>query len=350
MSGWRRAFIACLLSGLVTWLGMAAPARAHEMGTAALVLHELTPGQGLLVFKRSVGADGGVAPIDFSFQPPCALGESNVQWEGDSEVIQRARFACSAPLSNHAIEATGFTRLAPDLIVHLTAFSDPSAGPGTPQTTVLSPAQPTLNWRQAAQATAVSPYFGLGVEHIVLGPDHVLFVCGLFLLWMKHKQSKRALLGQFTLFTLGHSLTLALLVLGLVAVPTQAIEAWIALSVLWLAYELTRPDQANTLKTHHSMLGQCVLISLFGLLHGSGFALSMESKGFPQDDLALALLLFNLGIEVGQLLVVALLAGLFWALARLDNPKHRINTSHALTLLIGGAALYWTFDRITQYV
>ncbi len=343
MRGWQRVFIACLLS----WLAMSTPARAHEMGTAALVLHELTPGQGLLVFKRSVGADGGVAPIDFSFNPPCALGESNVQWEGDREVIQRARFACSGALVNHAVQASGFTRLAPDLIVHLTSFS--AGTTGTTHTTVLSPAQPILNLKQPENSTPVLPYFGLGVEHIVFGPDHVLFVCGLFLLWMKRDQSKRALLGQFTLFTLGHSLTLALLVLGLITVPTQAIEAWIALSVLWLAYELTRPEHPNQ-QRNPGLIGQCILITLFGLLHGSGFALSMESKGFPQNDLALALLLFNLGIEVGQLLVVCFLASLFWALARLDNPKHRINTSHALTLLIGGAALYWTFDRIIQYV
>jgi hypothetical protein len=344
VKAWQRTLLACLLA----WLTMHAPTRAHEMGTAALVLHELTPGQGLLVFKRSVGADGGVAPIDFSFQPACALSESNVQWEGEREVIQRARFGCASALSNHAIEATGFTRLAPDLIVHITTFN--GHGTGTPQTTVLSPASPTLRLNQVERPTSVQPYFGLGIEHIVLGPDHVLFVCGLFLLWMKRKQSKRALLGQFTLFTLGHSLTLALLVLGLVAVPTQAIEAWIALSVLWLAYELTKPEQVGARPKQKALLGQCALISLFGLLHGSGFALSMQSKGFPQDDLALALLLFNLGIEVGQLLVVALLASVFWLLARLDNPTHRINTRHALTILMGGAALYWTFDRIIQYV
>ena len=146
-----------------------------------------------------------------------------------------------------------------------------------------------------------------------------------------------------------------MLVLGLVAVPTHAIEAWIALSVLWLAYELTKPEQqeskhSGTRSIRNAMIGQCVLISLFGLLHGSGFALSMESKGFPQNDLALALLLFNLGIEVGQLLVVGLLALLFWGLARMNNPKHNLTTQHALTLLMGGAALYWTFDRIAHYV
>ncbi len=342
-----------LAIGLLAWMALHNPARAHEMGTAALIVNELAPGQGLLVFKRSVGADGSVAPIDFSFQPACALGESNVQWEGDREVIQRASFSCSSALSNHSIEATGFTRLAPDLILRVSALNRTEDAQKT--VTVLSPGQPTIDLKAPSYSTSVLPYFGLGVEHIVFGPDHVLFVCGLYLLWLKRRQSKRALLGQFTLFTLGHSLTLALLVLGWIAVPTRAIEAWIALSVLWLAYELTRPEKAKPGQdakqfNHRAVIGQCVMITLFGLLHGSGFALSMEEKGFPQDALAPALLLFNLGIETGQLLVVGFLIGLFWLMARLDNPKYHFNTQHTLTLLMGGAALYWTFDRIIQYV
>eukprot|EP01030_Chromulinospumella_sphaerica_P005950 gene5950-5819_t len=139
---------------------------------------------------------------------------------------------------------------------------------------------------------------------------------------------------RFTLFTVGHSLTLALLVLGWIAVPTRAIEAWIALSVLWLAWELVRKEPAQPSNWSHLLL-----IAAFGLLHGSGFALSMEERGFPQDALLSTLLLFNLGIEIGQLWIVTVLATAFTLLEKTHLPNYTRFAQYALTLCIGGAAL-----------
>ena len=103
--------------------------------------------------------------------------------------------------------------------------------------------------------------------------------------------------------------------LGLIAVPTRAIEAWIALSVLWLAWELIRKEVPGKSSWAH-----LVLIGAFGLLHGSGFALSMEQRGFPEDALLSTLLLFNLGIEIGQLWIVTLLATTFAFLEKTHLP------------------------------
>ena len=312
---------------------------AHEMGTSALLLHETEQGSGQLVFKRTVAADGKVPPIDFQFQPACELRDINTEWEDNLEVIQRGSFHCNAPLKQHDVLATGFTRLAPDLIVLATPLNAQRIH------AVLTPKETSLGLGSHANTTAPLEYLSIGIEHIVFGWDHVLFVTGLYLLWKRRKQTVPQLVGQFTLFTVGHSLTLAMLVLGLIAVPTRAIEAWIALSVLWLAWELIRPVPAGKPGWSHLLL-----IAAFGLLHGSGFALSMEERGFPEDALLITLLLFNLGIEIGQLWIVTVLATAFALLEKAHYPTWTRHAQYTLTLLVGGAALYWTVERIHGYV
>lgn len=335
-----------LRMGLILWAAMciAGPENgwAHEMGTSALVLQETETGTGQLVFKRTVGADGKVPPIDFQFEPACELRDLSTEWEDDAEVIQRGQFYCGSALRTHAVAANGFTRLAPDLIVIATPLNSARIH------SVLNPKQTVIHFSgedSAASNTSSSEYFFIGVEHIVFGWDHVLFVTGLFLLWKKRSQPVRQLVGQFTLFTVGHSITLALLVLGWIAVPTRAIEAWIALSVLWLAWELIQKERPQRAHWPH-----WVLIAAFGLLHGSGFALSMEERGFPQDALLQTLLLFNLGIEIGQLWIVILLATAFAIIERAHFKAFARLAQITLTLCIGGAALYWTVERIHSYV
>lgn len=320
-------------------LGSGENGHAHEMGTSALIVHEGTPSTGQFVFKRTVGSDDKIPPIDFKFEPACELRDVSTEWEGNTELIQRGNFFCSKSLAEHEILANGFTRLAPDLIVL-----------ATPQQSdrihaVLTPKKASVALGNNTQKTPPLEYLSVGIEHIVFGLDHVLFVTGLYLLWKKRKQSVRQLIGQFTLFTLGHSLTLAMLVLGWIAVPTRAIEAWIALSVLWLAWELVRSEPARSSNWSHLLL-----IVAFGLLHGSGFALSMEERGFPQDALLSTLLLFNLGIEIGQLWIVTVLATAFTLLEKTHLPNYTRLAQYSLTLCIGGAALYWTIERIHSYV
>jgi hypothetical protein len=333
----KRLALACLLG--IGLLGTGETGHAHEMGTSALIVHESTEGTGQFVFKRTVGSDDKIPPIDFQFSPACELRDVSTEWESNTELIQRGSFFCSGALAEHEISANGFTRLAPDLIV----LASPQ--PGDRIQAVLTPKQSSISLKTDTQKTPPIEYLSIGIEHIVFGFDHVLFVTGLYLLWKKRKQTVKQLIGQFTLFTVGHSLTLALLVLGLIAVPSRAIEAWIALSVLWLAWELVRKEPAQ-----QSTWAHLLLIAAFGLLYGSGFALSMEERGFPPDALLSTLLLFNLGIEIGQLWVVTVLATAFTLLEKAHLPNYTRLAQYALTLTIGGAALYWTLERIHNYV
>ncbi|HEX4917829.1 MAG TPA: HupE/UreJ family protein [Limnobacter sp.] len=330
-------WLAQTLVGLCMVL-MLGNALAHEMGTSALQLREFSSGQGQLVLKRSQGADGSMAPIDFAFTPACTLTPLGVDTLHDNEVIQTARFECAAPLNQHRLQASGFVRLSPDLIVRADLLE------GHTVHGVLTPQRPTMTFNLVESALPWSSYFGIGIDHLVFGLDHVLFITGLFLLWRKQQGTVAQLVGQLTLFTVGHSITLALVVLGWMVVPTRAIEAWIALSVLYLAVQIALPQHSSATRGHW------VLIALFGLLHGSGFALSMADKGFPPDALWQALLAFNLGIEAGQLAVILCLLALFTLLNKLNRNTVPTLAHHTLLLLLGGFALHWTIQRVATYV
>lgn len=142
----------------------------------------------------------------------------------------------------------------------------------------------------------VRDYVRLGVEHILTGPDHLLFVFGLLLL----AGTVRRLLATVTAFTAGHTVTLSLAALGVIDLPSRPIEAAIAASVLALAVELARRPAAPTLMRRWPW----GMAATFGLLHGLGFAAALREAGLPADDIPLALVSFNTGIELGQLAFV----------------------------------------------
>jgi hydrogenase/urease accessory protein HupE len=168
---------------------------------------------------------------------------------------------------------------------------------GSTSTTVLPPDQtswtvpPRPNWRSVAR-----DYIGLGFRHIWEGPDHLMFVAGLLMLARRPRRILLAVTG----FTAAHSITLTLATLGLVRLPIPAVEAMIALSILFLAGELARKDSQS-----FSRRFPVALSFVFGLLHGFGFASALGEIGLPPRELAAGLLSFNIGVELGQLAFVA---------------------------------------------
>jgi hydrogenase/urease accessory protein HupE len=179
-------------------------------------------------------------------------------------------------------------------------------------------------------------YAVLGVEHILAGPDHLLFVFGLVLL----AATPRRLLGTITAFTLGHSVTLSLAVLGVARVPSRPLELGIAASVLALAIELAREPARPTLMRRWPW----AMAAAFGLLHGLGFAAALGEAGLPAGDIPLALLAFNLGIEAGQVAFVLVVLGIGRALAvvgiRLPHWTRRVPV-----YAMGSLAAFWCWER-----
>ena len=187
----------------------------------------------------------------------------------------------------------------------------------------------------------IKTYLLLGLEHILTGYDHLLFVLGLTLL----VTSLRSLVRTVTSFTIAHSITLAISALGAVRFEAPKIEMLVALSIVFVALELVRKHDGRW-----SMAQQWpwLIAFAFGLLHGSAFAGALAQIGLPTRNIPLALLLFNLGVEIGQLLFVFVIVAARPLLARvpwrsLGVPARALDLGPAY--VIGPLAVYWMFER-----
>lgn len=173
----------------------------------------------------------------------------------------------------------------------------------------------------------------LGVEHILTGLDHLMFVISLVLLL----GFRRRLAAAITGFTLGHSLTLALGALKLLSLPAAPVEAWIALSIVLVSAEALSPRESMTRRQ------PLAVPATIGLVHGLGFASALEEVGLPEAHLATALLSFNLGVEAGQLGVI----GIAWMMDRWTRGRSWSPHARTATLWgIGAIGAYWTIERI----
>ena len=184
-------------------------------------------------------------------------------------------------------------------------------------------------------------YITLGVEHILLGIDHLLFVLGLLLI----VRDKWLLLKTITSFTVAHSITLAMATLGFVHVPQAPVEAVIALSILFLATELVKQQEHRASLTERY---PWIVAFIFGLLHGFGFAGALSEVGLPQADIPLALLFFNMGVEVGQLIFVAAVLAVTWSITRL-RIKWPLWVKEIPAYTIGSVAAFWCIERIVGF-
>jgi hydrogenase/urease accessory protein HupE len=215
---------------------------------------------------------------------------------------------------------------------------------GTTQVARLTPAAATFVVEAQPDALEVAAtYFRLGVEHILTGLDHLLFVLALLIL----VKGVKRLIATVTAFTLAHSLTLAGATLGLVHVPQPPVEACIALSIVFVAAEILRRREGVTARL------PWVIAFIFGLLHGFGFAGALSEVGLPQNAIPIALLFFNLGVEAGQLLFIG-------AVLTAVATGHLLLRSHSLALprwawrippyAIGTLATFWVIDRTSRFL
>ena len=188
----------------------------------------------------------------------------------------------------------------------------------------------------------VQTYTWLGVTHILLGFDHLLFVFALLLI----VKSMRRLLFTITAFTLAHSLTMIIATLGIVSIPQAPVEAIIALSILFLAMEIIHEKQGKVgLTSSYPWL----IAFIFGLLHGFGFAGALAEIGLPQQAITLALLFFNIGVELGQLMFVATVVLVVLALRRLNAPNLLNILQTVLVYIIGGLSAFWLIERTLSF-
>ena len=181
----------------------------------------------------------------------------------------------------------------------------------------------------------------LGVEHILLGYDHLLFVLGLIMITANMRQLVKAI----TAFTAAHSITLAAAALGVVRIPPKPVEAAIALSIAFLAAEILH---ARAGRPGIAARAPWLMAFAFGLLHGFGFAGALSEIGMPERHIPVALLFFNIGIEAGQLLFVAAVMLLATVARHIRLPRPQL-APVLPPYLIGSLAMFWVIQRISVF-
>ena len=251
--------------------------------------------------------------------------------------IQRWIIFCEGGLVEKSLSIAGLDSTNTDVILHLEFIN------GASQSEQLTPTKNTYTIpAEASSLQIVSTYTIFGIEHILMGADHLLFVFALLLI----VSSTRKLVATITAFTLAHSITLGAATLGFVHVPQQPVEAVIALSILFLAVEIVHGRQG---RPGYAAKWPWLVAFIFGLLHGFGFAGALSEIGLPQQAIPLALIFFNVGVELGQLLFVLGVALLTWFLHQLNQQKLVNRAETVVIYSIGGISSFWLFERISLF-
>jgi hydrogenase/urease accessory protein HupE len=252
--------------------------------------------------------------------------------------VQRWRVSAPGGLEGKAITFDGLSEIRIDVLARL-ARAD-----GTVQLERVSGSNPEFLVQASPGAfEVVQTYTVLGVEHILTGFDHLCFVLALVMI----VGFNRRLIWTVTAFTAAHSITLALATLGVIHVPRPPVEATIALSIVFVASEIIQQRRGREgLASKRPWL----VAFAFGLLHGLGFAGALAEIGLPTNSIPLALLFFNIGVEMGQLLFIMAVLGAsrLLTLVVTDNVQLR-RAAIVPAYLIGGVASYWTIERVWSF-
>ena len=310
---------------------MAAPAYAHESRPGYLELREVSDGRYEVLWKQPAVGDL-VLQLSPVFPDSCTLTGADRQLLPGA-MSTRLTLSCPGGLAGkYDPDSPAWRTRLPHVLVRVYHLD------GSEETHLVHPTAPfvtirgTAGWTERARS-----YLQLGVEHIMLGVDHLLFVLGLLLIikdrWM--------LVKTVSAFTVAHSMTLAVATLGYASVPGPPLNAAIALSILFLGPEIVRSWRGQTSLTIRQ---PWVVAFAFGLLHGFGFASGLTATGLPRGEIPLALLLFNVGVEIGQLGFVCLVLLLERSFRQLEI-RWPIWVAHAPGYLVGSLGAFWTIQR-----
>jgi len=316
--------------------GLFGQAFAHELQPSLLDVRQLTQDRYEVIWR---------APVYYRKTHPATLqlpehwkpvGLPTVKQLADSALH---RYVVSVPggdISGAVIRFIGLESTITDVFARFTWLD------GVETTAIARPSRPWIDIEGKRSGWQVAgDYTLLGVDHILSGFDHLTFVLALLLIVSGTKR----LLITVTSFTLAHSITLGAATLGLMWVPAPPVEATIALSILFLAGELVKVNRGQP-----SLTAQYpwIVAFVFGLLHGFGFAGALNDIGLPQHEVPMALLTFNIGVELGQLLFIAAVMILLFVIRKLHRewPKW----THQLPAYgIGGIAAFWFFERLARF-
>lgn len=317
-----RSLLAILLLGLIWFSPGSAP--AHETSLGVVEFREVRPGAyvGRWTMEPSIGA----SRIDLRMPKHCLLRMPELLC-GDKGLVG------SITIGNLGANMSAVLIKIFALDGQMRSYTITS---GNPVATVLAAGDPTLgSWLEVAHT-----YVSYGIDHILLGADHLLFVLGL--IWIV--KGGWRLVKTITMFTVGHSVSLAAAALGLIGIPEKPLNACIALSIVFVGVEIIREQRGEQGLTARYPWG----VSFgFGLVHGIGFASALAGLGIERSLLPAALLAFNVGVEIGQLGFVLLVLALIWAHRRLEANLPR--WGHLLPgYAIGSVSMFWFIGRLLR--
>lgn len=310
---------------------------AHEVRPAYLGIQaaggDQSPDRFVLTWRKPVGGEVRleIAPV---LPGHCADAVEPTVWVESGIEVTRRTLSCPGGVDGHGIEIAGLAATVTDVLVRYERRD------GTTQVARLTPASPALELTAAdSRGRVAATYSLLGIEHILGGIDHLCFVLALLMI----VDGGRRLVATISAFTVAHSITLVAATLGVVSVPQRPVEAVIALSIVFVAMEIVHWRSGRAGLTRRA---PWIVAFAFGLLHGFGFAGALADVGLPAHAVPTALLFFNVGVEIGQLLFVAALLLAWVALRRMPWPQWAWRVP---VYAIGGTAAFWTIERIAGF-
>lgn len=328
----NRIALLVLASTILLLGGLATPLPAHESRPAFVEIVERDDRRHDVLLKRPARGPA-VLSLTPRLEPPCAEVGTRLGYTPEGATVERWTIDCGdGGLAGRALRIDGLETTMTDVLVRIAHLD------GASEQALLRPGASTYRIEGAPDRLQIAAaYTRLGIAHILTGIDHLLFVLALLLLVRR----VGPLIKTITAFTVAHSLTLGLATLGVVRVPGAPVEAAIALSIVYLAAEILYARRGAAGLTSRQ---PWLVAFLFGLLHGLGFAGALTEVGLPEHEIPLALLFFNVGVEIGQLLFVAACLGVLAACRRLAV---RAGTWAELppAYAIGSLAAFWFVER-----
>jgi hydrogenase/urease accessory protein HupE len=326
-----------LLVLLVLTSGFGSSAHAHEMRPAYLELRQTGAATYDLLWK--VPGRGEDMRLGLYVQLPDACTDTSTPHASmvNNSYVEHRSMACPGGLSGHTIWIRGLSATMTDVLVRLERLD------GTTQVTRLLPSASAFVVETAPRAMQVaSTYTILGIEHILGGIDHLLFVFALLII----TQGGWRLVKTVTAFTCSHSLTLTAASLGWVHVPPPPVEAAIALSIVLVATEIIRMHRGEmTITSRYPWL----VALTFGLIHGLGFAGGLSEVGLPVNHIPTALLFFSIGVETGHFLFIGAVLSLILLVRRAQVPIPRW-AELVPAYAIGSCAAFWLLQRTFSFL
>ena len=308
--------------------------KAHEIRPAFLQIIQVTE-QSYEVYWKVPSMGDAVPRIQPVFPKSFTVEVTKQPNQIPGSVIYYFQITSEASLQGKKIFIQGLNKTLIDVLVTVSGLN------GEKATLLLQPdMDSSIIPGKTTTIDVIKTYTVLGIEHILLGIDHLLFVLALILI----TKGKWKILKTITAFTIAHSITLSLAALGYVKFPGPPVEAVIALSIVFLAMEILKNLKGEATLTSRK---PWIVAFTFGLLHGFGFAGALADIGLPQQDIPLALAFFNIGVELGQIMFV--IVALF-ALYLLNlKKKWPVYLKKVPAYAIGSVAAFWMIQRIVRF-